>query len=44
MGDTSSYGFHRPAVGPMALKSKSGKTPVLDVGTFARIKNRDIKV
>ncbi|CAK9219155.1 unnamed protein product, partial [Sphagnum troendelagicum] len=44
MGDTSSHGFHRPAVGPMALKSKSGKTPVLDVGTFARIKNRDIKV
>jgi indole-3-pyruvate monooxygenase len=44
MGDTSSYGFHRPAVGPMALKGKSGKTPVLDVGTFARIKNGDIKV
>ncbi len=44
MGDTSSFGFHRPAVGPMALKSKSGKTPVLDVGTFARIKNGDIKV
>ncbi|KAH9535563.1 hypothetical protein CY35_17G060600 [Sphagnum magellanicum] len=44
MGDTSSYGFHRPAQGPMTLKLKFGKTPVLDVGTFAKVKNGDIKV
>jgi hypothetical protein len=44
MGDTSSYGFRRPAQGPMTLKLKFGKTPVLDVGTFAKVKNGDIKV
>jgi indole-3-pyruvate monooxygenase len=44
MGDTSSYGLHRPAQGPMTLKLKFGKTPVLDVGTFAKVKNGDIKV
>jgi indole-3-pyruvate monooxygenase len=44
MGDTNSYGLHRPAEGPMTIKTKLGKTPVLDVGTFAKIKNGDIKV
>ncbi|THU52885.1 hypothetical protein C4D60_Mb10t08630 [Musa balbisiana] len=44
LGDTSKYGLHRPQLGPLELKSLSGKTPVLDVGTLAKIKSGDIKV
>lgn len=44
LGDTTVYGFQRPADGPMTIKCKQGKTPILDVGTFAKIKNGDIKV
>nr|CAB3474159.1 unnamed protein product [Digitaria exilis] len=43
-GDTARLGLKRPAFGPLELKSLSGKTPVLDVGTFAKIKSGDIKV
>lgn len=44
LGDTSRFGFERPQIGPLELKSLSGKTPVLDVGTLAKIKSGDIKV
>ncbi|KAG6389486.1 hypothetical protein SASPL_150954 [Salvia splendens] len=44
LGDTSRYGLHRPKVGPLELKSRSGKTPVLDVGTLDKIKSGDIKI
>ncbi|XP_030530050.1 indole-3-pyruvate monooxygenase YUCCA2 [Rhodamnia argentea] len=44
LGDTASYGLNRPKVGPLQLKSMSGKTPVLDVGTLKKIKSGDIKV
>ncbi|WVZ68954.1 hypothetical protein U9M48_017825 [Paspalum notatum var. saurae] len=44
LGDTALLGLKRPAFGPLELKSLSGKTPVLDVGTFAKIKSGDIKV
>ncbi|KAE7998745.1 hypothetical protein FH972_003256 [Carpinus fangiana] len=44
LGDTARLGLHRPKLGPLELKSKSGKTPVLDVGTFAKIKAGNIKV
>ncbi|KAG8055538.1 hypothetical protein GUJ93_ZPchr0001g32819 [Zizania palustris] len=44
LGDTGHLGLKRPTIGPLELKSLSGKTPVLDVGTFARIKSGDIKV
>ncbi|XP_030448272.2 indole-3-pyruvate monooxygenase YUCCA2 [Syzygium oleosum] len=44
LGDTASYGLNRPKVGPLQLKSMSGKTPVLDVGTLAKIKSGHIKV
>lgn len=44
LGDTSRFGLERPQVGPLELKSLSGKTPVLDVGTLAKIKSGDIKV
>ncbi|KAL9251233.1 Indole-3-pyruvate monooxygenase YUCCA6-like protein [Drosera capensis] len=44
LGDTSRLGLHRPRMGPLQLKNLSGKTPVLDVGTFDKIKSGDIKV
>ncbi|XP_015688234.1 indole-3-pyruvate monooxygenase YUCCA6-like [Oryza brachyantha] len=44
LGDTAPLGLKRPTIGPLELKSLSGKTPVLDVGTFAKIKSGDIKV
>ncbi|KAJ3701083.1 hypothetical protein LUZ61_004788 [Rhynchospora tenuis] len=44
LGDTSRFGLERPHLGPMELKSVSGKTPVLDVGTLEKIKSGDIKV
>ncbi|XP_057739145.1 indole-3-pyruvate monooxygenase YUCCA6-like [Arachis stenosperma] len=44
LGDTSRFGLDRPRLGPLELKNLSGKTPVLDVGTLAKIKGGDIKV
>ncbi|XP_008795039.2 indole-3-pyruvate monooxygenase YUCCA6 [Phoenix dactylifera] len=44
LGDTARFGLERPQIGPLELKSLSGKTPVLDVGTLAKIKSGDIKV
>ncbi|KAG6488614.1 hypothetical protein ZIOFF_049861 [Zingiber officinale] len=44
LGDTASLGLHRPKLGPLELKSLTGKTPVLDVGTLAKIKSGSIKV
>ncbi|GAB2233463.1 hypothetical protein Droror1_Dr00002686 [Drosera rotundifolia] len=44
LGDTSLLGLARPPTGPLQLKNVSGKTPVLDVGTFNKIKSGDIKV
>ncbi|KAK8523382.1 hypothetical protein V6N13_113325 [Hibiscus sabdariffa] len=44
LGDTARFGLVRPKLGPLELKNLSGKTPVLDVGTLAKIKSGDIKV
>ena len=44
LGDTEKFGLHRPQLGPLELKNRSGKTPVLDVGTLAKIKSGNIKV
>ncbi|MCO5589018.1 hypothetical protein L7F22_042982 [Adiantum nelumboides] len=44
LGDTAVLGIERPKVGPLELKCKMGKTPVLDVGTLQRIKAGEIKV
>ncbi|CAO2205105.1 unnamed protein product [Urochloa humidicola] len=44
LGDTAQFGIPRPSIGPMELKKVSGKTPVLDVGTIAKIKRGDIRV
>ena len=44
LGDTEKYGLKRPEVGPLELKNTEGKTPVLDLGTFGKIKSGKIKV
>lgn len=44
LGNTSRYGLRRPEMGPLELKNKFGKTPVLDVGTLAKIRQGKIKV
>ncbi|CAH1426350.1 unnamed protein product [Lactuca virosa] len=44
IGDTDRHGLNRPKLGPLELKNVSGKTPVLDVGTLAKIRSGDIKV
>ncbi|KAK9946706.1 hypothetical protein M0R45_012154 [Rubus argutus] len=44
LGDTSRLGLDRPQLGPLELKNLSGKTPVLDVGTLAKIKSGDIQI
>ncbi|CAL5205175.1 unnamed protein product [Lathyrus oleraceus] len=44
LGDTSQLGLDRPTLGPLQLKNLTGKTPVLDVGTLAKIKAGHIKV
>ncbi|KAL7159369.1 hypothetical protein ABFS83_01G022600 [Erythranthe nasuta] len=44
LGDTGRFGLDRPDIGPLQLKSLSGKTPVLDVGTLDKIKSGDIKI
>ncbi|KAJ3695148.1 hypothetical protein LUZ60_000525 [Juncus effusus] len=44
LGDTARFGLKRPNVGPLELKSITGKTPVLDVGTLSKIKSHDISV
>ncbi|XP_062182911.1 indole-3-pyruvate monooxygenase YUCCA4-like [Phragmites australis] len=44
LGDIARLGIARPNLGPMELKRVYGKTPVLDVGTIARINSGDIQV
>lgn len=44
LGDTAAFGIRRPKTGPLKLKNTTGKTPVLDIGTFAKIKSGQIKV
>nr|QLD98960.1 YUCCA2 [Lilium sp. c110941] len=44
LGDTAQLGLERPELGPLELKSLTGKTPVLDVGTLSKIRDGEIKV
>ncbi|KNA08247.1 hypothetical protein SOVF_164030 [Spinacia oleracea] len=44
LGDMQKYGLKRPNIGPLELKNKQGKTPVLDIGALAKIRSGDIKV
>ncbi|CAM0943798.1 unnamed protein product [Alopecurus aequalis] len=43
-GDLSRYGITRPKKGPFALKSETGRSAVIDVGTIDLIKKGNIKV
>ncbi|RLN30914.1 hypothetical protein C2845_PM05G16600 [Panicum miliaceum] len=43
LGDTEKYGLPRPKIGPLQIKSSTGKTPVLDIGALRKIKNGEIK-
>ncbi|XP_044955602.1 probable indole-3-pyruvate monooxygenase YUCCA11 [Hordeum vulgare subsp. vulgare] len=43
-GDLSRYGITRPKLGPMSLKSRTGRSAVIDVGTVGLIKKGIIKV
>lgn len=44
IGNVEKYGLKRPSVGPVELKNTKGKTPVLDIGTLAKIRSGQIKV
>ncbi|CAN6833274.1 unnamed protein product [Brassica oleracea] len=44
LGNTDKYGLKRPELGPLELKNTVGKTPVLDVGAFSKIKSGKIKI
>lgn len=44
LGSTSKYGLKRHEEGPLSMKKRLQKTPVLDPGTYRLIKNGDIKV
>ncbi|KAL0459611.1 UNVERIFIED_CONTAM: putative indole-3-pyruvate monooxygenase YUCCA10 [Sesamum latifolium] len=43
-GDLTKYGMQRPEEGPFTVKLKYGKFPVIDVGTFNKIKSGEIQV
>ncbi|XP_010244331.1 PREDICTED: indole-3-pyruvate monooxygenase YUCCA2-like [Nelumbo nucifera] len=44
LGDTQKVGITRPKIGPIEMKMTTGKTPILDVGTLAKIRSGEIKV
>lgn len=43
-GNPTKYGIIKPAEGPMAMKIKYGKYPVIDRGTVHKIKSGQIQV
>ncbi|XLT00725.1 hypothetical protein HN51_050076 [Arachis hypogaea] len=43
-GDLSQFGIRRPNKGPFYLKEAASRSPILDVGTIAKIKDGAIKV
>jgi indole-3-pyruvate monooxygenase len=43
-GDLSKHGIVRPKTGPLLLKSKTGRSPVINVGTAGLIKKDIIEV
>ncbi|CAJ1879825.1 unnamed protein product [Sphenostylis stenocarpa] len=43
-GDVTKYGVRRPNEGPFYMKVKYGKYPVIDVGTYEKIKSGELKV
>ncbi|CAK9318013.1 unnamed protein product [Citrullus colocynthis] len=43
-GDVTKYGIRRPVEGPMYMKVKYGKYPIIDGGAFQKIKSGQIQV
>ncbi|XP_040375800.1 probable indole-3-pyruvate monooxygenase YUCCA10 isoform X2 [Oryza brachyantha] len=43
-GDTARYGLRRPAIGPFTAKLTTPAYPVVDVGTYAKIRSGEIRV
>ncbi|XP_012837916.1 PREDICTED: probable indole-3-pyruvate monooxygenase YUCCA10 [Erythranthe guttata] len=43
-GNLNEYGIERPSKGPFYLKKATGRSPVIDVGTIAKIRAREIHV
>ncbi|CAO2824169.1 unnamed protein product [Amaranthus hypochondriacus] len=43
-GDIQKFGLKRPKMGPLELKNKEGKTPVLDIGALEKIRSGKIKI
>ncbi|OVA15086.1 Pyridine nucleotide-disulfide oxidoreductase [Macleaya cordata] len=43
-GDTTKYGITRPQEGPIIIHGKRGRLPVIDVGTYNKIKSGQIQV
>ncbi|KAL5561568.1 hypothetical protein UlMin_031315 [Ulmus minor] len=43
-GDLTKYGIKRPKEGPFFMKEEYGKYPVIDVGTYEKIKTGQIQV
>ncbi len=44
VGDLSRWGLRTPGASPLAQLREEGRTPVIDVGTLARIRAGDIRV
>ncbi|XP_074581369.1 putative indole-3-pyruvate monooxygenase YUCCA9 [Curcuma longa] len=44
LGNVAKFGLKRPSSGPIELKNRQGRTPVLDTGALAKIKSGEIKV
>ena len=44
VGDLSRWGLRTPGISPLAQLREEGRTPVIDVGTLARIRRGDIRV
>ena len=43
-GDTARYGLRRPAVGPFTMKLTTPAYPIVDVGTYAKIRSGEVRV
>ncbi|CAO2203196.1 unnamed protein product [Urochloa humidicola] len=43
-GDTSKHGIKRPAIGPFSMNQQTSALPVIDVGTYKKIKSGEIQV
>ncbi|KAL6849963.1 hypothetical protein ACP4OV_020590 [Aristida adscensionis] len=44
LGDTGKHGLRRPAVGPFTMKLTTPAYPVVDVGTYAKIRSGEVRV